>query len=130
MLVLKNARLIPELTEGYGERFGDVVVDGGIIADIRPANSVSASEEEVIDLCGKTLMPGLIEGHLHLDLCGKNTFEENVEPDSYRVMRCLRLAQDNLKQGYTTVRDVGDRSNITIGMAKAVNEGMVMGPIF
>lgn len=128
MLVLKNARLIPELTEGYGERFGDVVVDGGIIADIRPANSVSAPEEEVIDLCGKTLTPGLIEGHLHLDLCGKNTFEENVEPDSYRVMRCLRLAQDNLKQGYTTVRDVGDRSNITIGMAKAVNEGLVMGP--
>lgn len=41
MLVLKNARLIPELTEGYGERFGDVVVDGGIIADIRPANSVA-----------------------------------------------------------------------------------------
>lgn len=128
MLVLRNARLIPELTEDYTDRYADVVIDNGIIADIKAAKSVSAPENQIIDLSGKTLMPGLIEGHLHLDLCGKNTFEENVEPDSYRIMRCLRLAQDNLKQGYTTVRDVGDRSNITIGMAQAVNEGMVMGP--
>lgn len=128
MLVLKNARLIPELTEGYTETTADVVVEGSQIADIRPAGSVSAEAAEVIDLNGKTLMPGLIEGHLHLDLCGKNTFEENVEPDSYRIMRCLKLAQDNLKKGYTTIRDVGDRNNITIGLAKAVNEGMVTGP--
>lgn len=128
MLVLRNARLIPELTEDYGERYGDVVIDGGLIQEIRPAKSVSASEDSLVDMTGKTLMPGLIEAHLHLDLCGKNTFEENVEADSYRIMRCLRLAQENLKQGYTTIRDVGDRSNITIGMAKAINEGMIMGP--
>ena len=128
MLVLRNARLIPELTEGYEERYGDIIIDGGLIQEIRPAKSVSAPEDKLIDMTGMTLMPGLIEAHLHLDLCGKNTFEENVEPDSYRIMRCLRLAQENLKQGYTTVRDVGDRSNITIGMAKAVNEGLVMGP--
>lgn len=128
MLVLRNARLIPELTEGFSQPYGDVVIDGGLIQEIKPAKTASAKEEDIIDLTGKTLTPGLIEGHLHLDLSGKNTFEENAEPDSYRVMRCLRLAQDNLKQGYTTVRDVGDRSNITIGLAKAVNEGLVMGP--
>lgn len=128
MLVLKNARLIPELTEGFDGTCADIVIDDGVIEEIRPAGSVSAPSAQVIDLSGKTLIPGLIEAHLHLDLCGKNTFEENTEPDSYRIMRCLKLAQDNLKQGYTTVRDVGDRSNITIGMARAVNEGMVMGP--
>ena len=128
MLVLKNARLIPELTENFDEKYADVVINGELIQEIKPANSVSIPEAQVIDLEGKTLMPGLIEGHLHLDLCGKNTFEENVESDSYRIMRCLRLAQDNLKKGYTTVRDVGDRNNITIGLAKAVNEGMIMGP--
>lgn len=128
MLVLKNARLIPELTEGFDGTCADIVIDGGVIEEIRSAGSLSASSAQTIDLSGKTLIPGLIEAHLHLDLCGKNTFEENTEPDSYRIMRCLKLAQDNLRQGYTTVRDVGDRSNITIGMARAVNEGMVMGP--
>ncbi|MGF6376647.1 imidazolonepropionase-like amidohydrolase [Clostridiales Family XIII bacterium PM5-7] len=128
MFVLRNARLIPELTEEFEGNYGDVVVDEGVIQEIKPAKSVAADEDKLIDMTGKTLLPGLIEGHLHLDLCGKNTFEENVEPVGYRLMRCLRLAQDNLKQGYTTVRDVGDRENITIGMARAVNEGMVMGP--
>jgi len=128
MLVLRNARIIPELTEGFEDRYADIVIDGETIEEIKPAKSVNAKEENIIDLTGKTLIPGLIEAHLHLDLSGKNTFEENVEPDSYRIMRCLRLAQDNLRQGYTTVRDVGDRSNITIGIARAVREGMVMAP--
>lgn len=126
MIVLKNARLVPELTEGFDERYGDIVIDDGIIKEIRPANT--AEGEHVIDMTGKTVIPGLIEAHLHLDLCGMNTFEENVQPDSYRAMRALRLAQDNLKKGYTTVRDLGDRNNIVLGVAKAVNEGMVMGP--
>lgn len=126
MIVLKNARLIPELTEGFDERYGDIIIDDGIIKEIKPANT--AESENVIDMTGKTVIPGLIEAHLHLDLCGMNTFEENVQPDSYRAMRALRLAQDNLKKGYTTVRDLGDRNNIVLGVAKAVNEGMVMGP--
>ena len=68
MLVLKNARLIPELTEGYDDKCADVVIDGTEILDIKPAGSVSAAENKVIDLVGKTLMPGLIEeiGRAHV----------------------------------------------------------------
>ncbi len=129
MLVLRNARLVPELTEGFEEHFGDIVIEDGIIEEIKPAKSVSAaSNAKVIDLTGKTLIPGLIEAHLHLDLCGMDVFEENVQQESYRVMRALRLAQDNLKMGYTTVRDVGDRNNMVIGLARAANEGLVMAP--
>jgi len=129
MLVLRNTRLIPELTEGYDGRSGDVVIDEGKIKEIVPAGAAQYGETaEVIDLNGKTLTPGLIEGHLHLDLCGMNTFEENVQSDSYRVMRALRLAQDNLKMGYTTVRDLGDRNNITLGLSQAVKDGLVVGP--
>ena len=80
MLVLRNARLIQELTEGYEDRYGDVVIDQGVIQEIKPAKSVSAAQEEIIDLNGKTLLPGLIEAHLHLDLEGSSTFEENVQP--------------------------------------------------
>ncbi|MGI6009900.1 MAG: amidohydrolase family protein [Ruminococcus sp.] len=128
MQVFRNARLIQELTEGYEDRYGDVVVDQGIIQEIRPAKSVSAPEEDIVDLTGKTLMPGMIEAHLHLDLEGSSTFEENVQPDSYRLMCCLQRAQDNLRRGYTTVRDLGDRNNITLGLARAINEGRVMAP--
>lgn len=126
MIILRNARLIPELTEGYEGRTGDVVIEDGVIQEIKPAKT--ASGETVLDMTDKTVMPGMIEAHLHLDLCGMNTFEENVQPDAYRTMRALRLAQDNLRKGYTTIRDLGDRNNITLGLAQAVNEGLVMGP--
>lgn len=129
MLILKNARLVPALTEGYDGQSGDVVIEEGKIKEITAAGAAQYGEkDEVIDLAGKTLIPGLIEAHLHLDLCGMNTFEENVQPDSYRVMRALRLAQDNLKMGYTTVRDVGDRNNITLGLSQAVKDGLVVAP--
>ena len=129
MLVLKNARIIPELTEGYEGTSADIVIHEGIIEEIKPAKSVSAPKGvQIIDLSDKTLSPGLIEGHLHLDLSGTNTFEENVQPDAYRTMRALKLAQDNLRKGYTTVRDLGDRNNIILGLAQAIEEGMVVGP--
>ena len=126
MLILKNARIIPELTEGYEGDRADIVVSDGIIQEIKSPGT--AMTGEIIDLTGKTVIPGLIEGHLHLDLCGMNTFEENVQPDAYRAMRALKLAQDNLRNGYTTVRDLGDRNNIVISIAQAIDEGMVKGP--
>lgn len=126
MIVLRNARIIPELTENYNGTAADIVLDAGIIQEILPPRT--AHGENTLDMTGKTVTPGLIEGHLHLDLCGMNTFEENVQPDAYRAMRCLKLAQDNLRMGYTTVRDLGDRNNIVISVAQAVADGFVVGP--
>ncbi len=51
-----------------------------------------------------------------------------MQPDAYRTMRCLRLAQDNLRMGYTTVRDLGDRNNIVLSVTKGIREGMAVGP--
>ncbi|HHW94535.1 MAG TPA: amidohydrolase family protein, partial [Mogibacterium sp.] len=126
MIVLKNARILPELTEGFDGSTADIVINDGVIQEIKPAGTVADAES--LDMTGKTVLPGLIEAHLHLDLCGMNTFEENVQADAYRTMRAVKLAQDNLRMGYTTVRDVGDRNNIVISVAKAFDEGMVMGP--
>ena len=126
MLVLRNARIIPELTEGYDSDRADIVIDNGIIQEIKAPKTVDAGG--VLDMTDMTVIPGLIEAHLHLDLKGTNTFEENVQPDAYRSMTALKLAQDNLRQGYTTVRDVGDRNNIVIDIARAVREGAVVAP--
>lgn len=129
MIILRNARLLSALTENFEGTFADVVLEDGIIQEIKEAKTAKiTSEKDVIDLTGKTLLPGLIEAHLHLDLCGMNVYEENVQQESYRMMRALRLAQDNLKMGYTTVRDLGDRNNLVIGIACAVKEGLIMGP--
>ena len=126
MTILRNARVIPELTPGYNDIYADIVVDGGRIVEILPPKT--AQGDDVLDMTENTVIPGLIEAHLHLDLTGGDVYEENVLPDAYRVVTALKLAQDNLRKGYTTVRDLGDRSDIVLNMAKAVNAGLVMGP--
>ena len=126
MLILRNARLIPELTEGYYKSHGDIIIEDGIIQEIRPEKTTSG--DSVIDMNGMTVIPGLIEGHLHLDLSGLDTFEENTQSDAYRTMRALHLAQNNLAKGYTTVRDLGDRNNIILSLAKAIDDDLILGP--
>lgn len=99
------------------------------IAEILSAKTAKGcNDHDFMDMTDKTVMPGLIDAHVHLDLCGMNTFEENVQSDAYRTMRALSLARDNLMRGYTTLRDVGDRNDITISLAQAVDEGMVLAP--
>lgn len=126
MMILRNARVIPELTPGFFGTEADIVLDGDRIVEILPAKT--AQGPEVLDMTGNTVLPGLIDAHVHLDLCGMDTFEENVQPDTYRGMRALNLAMCNLRRGYTTVRDLGDRNNIVIHLAQAVRDGYVMAP--
>lgn len=126
MIVLRNCRVIPELTPSFNGTQADIVIEGTEIVEILPAKTACGSQ--VLDMTGNTVLPGLIEAHVHLDLCGMNTFEENTQSDVYRSLRALKLAQDNLRQGYTTIRDLGDRNNITIELSKAIQHGYVTGP--
>lgn len=126
MKVLRNCRIISDLTEGFEGNLADIIIDGEKIAEILPPKTAQA--DEIYDMSGKTVLPGLIEAHVHLDLCGMNTFEENVQSDVYRAMRALRLAQDHLRHGFTTLRDLGDRNNIIIETAKAIEDKLVVGP--
>lgn len=127
MQILRNCRVVPELTPGFDGDRADIVLEGEKIVEILPPKTAKGTDN-VLDMSEMTVVPGLIDAHVHLDLCGMDVFEENVQPASYRTIRALKLAQDNLRHGYTTVRDLGDRDNIVLHMAKAVKEGMVVGP--
>ena len=126
MILLRNVRLIPQLTPGFSGERGDVLIQDKHIKAIVPPGEGQA--EHAVDLSGCTLLPGLIDAHVHLDLCGMNTFEENTQPDSYRTLRALSLAQSSLRQGYTTLRDLGDRNNVILSLARAIEEGLCQGP--
>lgn len=65
MLVLRNCKLVPELTEGTDLREADILVAGEYIKDIFPVGSRIEDVEE-LDMGGKTIMPGLIDAHVHL----------------------------------------------------------------
>jgi len=101
-----------------------VLVEDGRVKEVsdRP---LAARGAEVVNLAGRTLMPGLIDLHVHvmatqLDLAGQVSL-----PDALVTMRAVPLLAAMLRRGFTTVRDAGGAG---IGLKRAVAEGAVAGP--
>ena len=66
-MLLKNCRLIPELTEGYSGAMADILIENGNIAAIGPCGTIAAAGE-TLDAAGKTVLPGLFVLHAPLML--------------------------------------------------------------
>jgi len=106
-----------------------IVVDGKMIADIQKGYTNGASGDKVIDLKNKTVMPGLIDCHVHLESQGsKNSIAEGfILTDADIAYQAQVYAKRTLMAGFTTVRDLGG-SGVNISLRKAVARGLVDGP--
>ena len=104
-IVLQNAALldgtVAELREGM-----HVLVEDDCIREISDV-PITASGARTIDLNGKTLMPGLIDAHVHLMATTINRTQLMNEPMSLAVSRARHLAEATLQRGFTSVRDAG-----------------------
>jgi imidazolonepropionase-like amidohydrolase len=101
-----------------GERFVDrptVLVDDARVVAVGEALPRSA---EVVDLGTATLMPGLVDCHQHLCFDGVGTLEEQVArvDDDELTVRARSAARRAALGGVTTLRDLGDRSFVTLGL--------------
>ena len=95
----------------------------------RAPKGASAARE--VDGAGKTLMPGLIDVHVHLQFDGSEDFEkESKELTSagFASIKAMNNAKRNLDAGVTTVRDLGGMGGASIDVAKAVAAGLIPGP--
>ncbi len=95
-----------------------VLVEGGVIREV--AKTVSAAKATTIDLGGRTLMPGLIDAHVHV-VAGVADLGLNARlPDSLVTARAFVIMREMLLRGFTTVRDVGGAD---FGLKQATEEG-------
>ena len=128
MIVIKNCRLIPELTEGFDESKADLVIDGKYICEILPARTASYESAEVIDAQGMTLLPGFFDLHAHLMFKDQDYNASMMRGQNEYLLDCMEHAGVYLKHGYTTIRDCGNDFYTGIATKNAVNRGIVKGP--
>jgi imidazolonepropionase-like amidohydrolase len=99
-----------------------VVVRGNVIQSIGSSQEVPAGGE-VIDLRGFTLLPGLIDGHLHIAA----SFERG-DGGPMTALFGARNARSLLMSGFTTVRSLGTATGAVVELREAIREGLVPGP--
>lgn len=106
-----------------------IVVEGSLITAIQKGYTTGSSADKVIDLHDKTVMPGLIDCHVHLESqFNKNsTLEGFTLTDADIAYNAAIYAKKTLMAGFTTVRDLGG-SGVNISLRKAVQKGLVDGP--
>ena len=104
----------------------DVLVEDGMIREVsdRPLQSTAA---QVIEVRGRTLMPGLIDGHVHVYTSDLNLQRMEAQGDAYRTAHAIRMLGHALDCGFTTVRDVGGGD---YSLGRALADKLVRGPRF
>jgi len=106
---------------------GSVVIEGERIKEVLPGPPGRIpSEASIIDCRHQTLLPGLIDAHVHVGAVDANIMEQQRRSyTSLLVIRTLKIIQETLDQGFTTVRDAGGADP---GFREALRQGLIPGP--
>ena len=128
-MVIKGATIL-DVTNGDMIKNHVVIVKDGRIDAVSPARSSDIPKGiEVIDLQGHTLLPGLIDMHVHLTSGGGyHGYERLKLTDERRAILGVVHAKQTLMAGFTTVRNVGAGSFGDVALRDAINDGDIPGP--
>lgn len=128
-ILLHAARLL-EVASGHIVSPGEILVEGDRITAVgsklaHPANA------EMVDLGDTTLMPGLIDAHVHLFLHpGAEDLQTVQESESQRTILATLAARDDLMAGFTAERDMGSEGagSADSAVRNAIDKGLIPGP--
>ncbi len=105
-----------------------IIVEGTKIIDVKKGYQTAATGIEVINLKNKTVLPGLIDCHVHISgETSKNRYTEGftLNEEDF-AFRSVGYAERTLMAGFTTVRDMG--GEIALALRNAINGGYIKGP--
>ncbi|MBX2965676.1 MAG: amidohydrolase family protein [Cyclobacteriaceae bacterium] len=106
-----------------------IIVENNVITKIEKGFTKPGSSDKLIDLGKKTVMPGLIDLHVHLE--GETSKDQAIQRFTSNkadvAFRSTVYAKKTLMAGFTTVRDLGG-NGVNISLRNAVNQKLVVGP--
>jgi len=127
--IFRNGKVIV----GNGEVIekGAVAIDGNIIAFVGETKKIKPSKKDrIFDISGKTILPGLIDAHVHLCIDGSPDPMTSLLKDSIPqlTLKAAHHARQTLGAGVTTVRDMGGRDYVDLAIRDGIESGLLQGP--
>ncbi len=122
-------RMLDVRTGRYVEKPMIIVTDGRIMAVGRQGELKAPAGASSVSLPGLTLLPGLIDMHVHLDSTAQYGGYGGLQfTDSFWAVVATKNAEATLLGGFTTVRNVGSDRYNDVAVKEAIDEGLVQGP--
>ncbi len=121
-VLFENAHLFDGVSDAL--RPAHVLVEGGLIREISdtPIRQTGAVR---VDVAGRTLMPGLIDAHVHAYCPDVDPARGDRQPITLVAHRARQMLEDSAQRGFTSVRDCGGGDN---GLFQALERGLIAGP--
>ena len=125
-LLFRNARVFDGTNADCAEGMSVRVADG-LIQEVEAGPLKSGDGVQVIAAGGRTLMPGLIDAHVHVFTSDVSLAKVDGIGEAYRTAHAIRMLRHALACGFTTVRDVGGGNH---SLSRALTDGLFEGPRF
>ncbi len=128
-ILFRNGKVIV----GTGEVIekGTVAINADLITYVGITKKIQPSKKDtVFDISGKTILPGLIDAHVHLCLDGSPDPMTSIskESNSTITLKAAQHAKLTLEAGVTTIRDMGGKDYIDIAIRDGTESGLLQGP--
>jgi len=132
LLVIKAGQLIDGKSKNVKKDISIVINDNQIV-DVKPSGELDMPEDlnyKLLDYSDKTLLPGLVDSHVHLTGIGDGRAGDDLAtlPDEILSINMANNARVHLQSGVTTIRDCGAKNNTAFHLRKAAEMGIVESP--
>jgi imidazolonepropionase-like amidohydrolase len=127
--IFRNGNVI--IGNGESVEKGAVAINGNIISFVGATKKIRPStKDKVFDISGKSILPGLIDAHVHLCLDGSPDPMTSLLKDStpQLTLKAAHHARQTLDAGVTTIRDMGGRDYVDLAIRDGIESGLLQGP--
>lgn len=128
-ILFRNGRIL--IGTGESIEDGTMAIENDLITFVGPTKRLQPSRKDtVFEITGKTILPGLIDAHVHLCLDGSPDPIASITQDSIPIttLKAAHHAKLTLDGGVTTVRDMGGKDYIDIAIRDAIESKLIQGP--
>jgi imidazolonepropionase-like amidohydrolase len=108
-----------------------IIIEGDKIIDVGTKESIDIPKGEIIDAKNLTIMPGLIDSHVHVtisDILPVGPRKEALQPETITALEAAERLKKLLEIGFTTVLDCGAFEHIDLALRYAIEKRMITGP--